>query len=254
MPRTIGTGTGYWRFQIQEINVSGGVGNIRAIFYATPYTTDFDSEPQSGTFTNSFGTGQATFSYSSRTVENYQPFWNTGTAQIDFTSYVNTHCGGSLKYMYIKLGINSILNNTPFMSMASIIADAKVFLNNVHSQLPNVIVLLDTGTLASQNGGLGNNYNASSNDGIYKEKGFNLKALSLAKEYNKIGVDSAYSSWVKVISANAQFDSKYNYPSTTKAINTRNASTETIDTNGVHPSNTGYWQIADALFRTILSQ
>nr|DAZ00991.1 MAG TPA: GDSL-esterase, psychrotrophic, monoethylphosphonate, HYDROLASE.35A [Caudoviricetes sp.] len=55
-----------------------------------------------------------------------------------------------------------------------------------------------------------------------------------------------------VVNAHAQFDSVNGYPYIETKVNTRSDLTEMLGTNGVHPSNTGYWQISDALFRAIL--
>ena len=42
-------------------------------------------------------------------------------------------------------------------------------------------------------------------------------------------------------------------PETATQVNTRNAKTEERGTNGVHPDQTGYLQIADVIYRCIVN-
>jgi hypothetical protein len=58
-----------------------------------------------------------------------------------------------------------------------------------------------------------------------------------------------YKDFVKYVDVAGQFDTDYNMPSVQKPVNNRNQKTETMGSNGVHPSVSGYYQIADAAYR-----
>ena len=49
-----------------------------------------------------------------------------------------------------------------------------------------------------------------------------------------------------------QFDTENNMPASTRQVNTRNATTERYQVNGVHPADSGYMQIADAFYRSMI--
>src|SRR3546814_12870705 len=78
-------------------------------------------------------------------------------------------------------------------------------------------------------------------------------ALNMNKAYQDWANEPAYSSYMQFIDVAAQFDSEYNMPAAETPVNTRSAITELRGTNGVHPNNDGYLQIADACFRNIIA-
>ena len=45
-------------------------------------------------------------------------------------------------------------------------------------------------------------------------------------------------------------DSEYNYESAEQAVNPYSESTETYESDPVHPNKAGYYQIADVMFAT----
>jgi hypothetical protein len=59
---------------------------------------------------------------------------------------------------------------------------------------------------------------------------------------------------VEFINISGQFDSEYNMPRQTKAVNTRSSTTEQVGTNGVHPATEGYYQIGDAAYRALVPE
>ena len=75
----------------------------------------------------------------------------------------------------------------------------------------------------------------------------------LNRAYIELTKDENYSSFVEFVGVAAQFDSENNMPVTTKAVNTRNSETEKVALNGVHPADSGYYQIADAVYRSIVA-
>lgn len=250
---------GYYRFWLGEINVTEGTGNIFGGFYTTP---DSDGQadsriPQNGVMNRVSGNGQESITYTARTKESYMPFWNYGTDQWDIQQYVEKYCDGKVDYIIILLGINDLIGRDAFSTnFLGIIDRAKTLLRNIHSQLPNTKVLLSTLAPVSLFGGIGSNYGSSGLSGQYSANGFNRKVYEFNKELFKMEEDIEFNEYVTVVNAHAQFDAYTGYPWTEKHIVTRydeNASKEYVQTNAVHPSNSGYWMISDGLcFRSLL--
>lgn len=244
---------GYYQFEVTEVNVTNGTGNIRAVFsYTTPYSSNFLNEVSaSGNLTNT--NNLVVGSYLSFTEEFYQPFWNTTTNQFDIKTYVNDYCGNKVDYIFILLGINSLYGTKPFASVDSVLDSCKNLLRKIHADLPNTKILLSTNNLVSQNGGLGFNYNAQTYFGQYNVEVINHLIFAMNKAYYTLETDTEFMQYVEVINTHAQFDADNAFPITTKNVNTRSGETESVGTNGVHPTNNGYWQIADAEFRALLA-
>lgn len=244
---------GYYQFEVTEVNVINGTGNIRAVFsYTTPYSSNFLNEVSaSGNLTNT--NNLVVGSYLSFTEEFYQPFWNTTTNQFDIKTYVNDYCGNKVDYIFILLGINSLYGTKPFASVDSVLDSCKNLLRKIHADLPNTKILLSTNNLVSQNGGLGFNYNAQTYFGQYDVEVINHLIFAMNKAYYTLETDTEFMQYVEVINTHAQFDADNAFPITTKNVNTRSGETESVGTNGVHPTNNGYWQIADAEFRALLA-
>lgn len=243
---------GYYQFQVAEVNVSNGTGNIRAVFHTTAYTEDFASKVStSGAIKNTSGSivGQ----YTSCSVESYQPFWNSETNSFDITSYVRTYCGGSVDFVFILLGINSLYGMSPWSDTSNIMSQCKTLLRNIHKQLPSAKVLLSTNHLVSQNGGLGANYDCRTSFGQFDVSTINHLLFEMNKKYYTLENDPEFRGYVKVVNTHAQFDAENAFPSMEKNVNTRATKKESVGTNGVHPTNSGYWQISDAEFRALLA-
>lgn len=244
---------GYYQFEVTEVNVTNGTGNIRAVFsYTTPYSSSFLNEVSaSGNLTNA--NNSVVGSYLSFTEEFYQPFWNSTANQFDIKTYVNDYCGNKVDYIFILLGINSLYGTKPFTSVDSVLDSCKNLLRKIHADLPNTKILLSTNNLVSQNGGLGFNYNAQTYFGQYDVDVINHLIFAMNKAYYTLETDTEFMPYVGVINTHAQFDADNAFPTTIKNVNTRSSKTESIGTNGVHPTNNGYWQIADAEFRALLA-
>ena len=237
--------------QIAEVNVTSGSGNIRCMIIGESSISGTD---QTGTLTKQTGSaGQDSISFTAWSAETYQPFWDEVNDEFDISSYVTNYCGGQCDIICILLGINGVSTLDTFADVSTIIDDAKTLFSLIHADLPNAKIIVSTMPMPSPLGGLGANNSASANNGNYNWHGYCHKV----KEYNKLLLalndDSTFKTYVRVVNVHAQFDAYNGYPTGTKAINTRVSTTETVQTNGVHPRNEGYWQLADALgFRSIL--
>lgn len=142
---------------------------------------------------------------------------------------------------------------SPWSDTSNIMSQCKTLLRNIHTQLPSAKVLLSTNHLVSQNGGLGANYDCRTSFGQFDVSTINHLLFEMNKKYYTLENDSEFSGYVKVVNTHAQFDAENAFPSMEKNVNTRATKKESVGTNGVHPTNNGYWQIADAEFRALLA-
>lgn len=235
-------------YTIQEINVTGDTGNIRC---TTSSNTNTPST--SGTLTKSSGDGDATIAFASYETENANPLWDDTNNKMSFLPYVHD-CGAStIDAVYVLLSWNgqeawkeySVDDNTGH------IANAKTFARTLHVEYPNAKLFIMGIQMPSDTGGLGANYGAS---GGYID-GYGLKKCAL--NYNKALQDlcnlDEFSPYCEFVAIAPQFDSHYNMPHYNTNVNIRSTIKEMLGSNGVHPSNSGYYQIADAVYRSIVA-
>lgn len=240
---------------LSEVNVTEGSGYVFAAFYGQgDIYKDHSKMPSEGKLIKQNGEGQEEINFSASQVESYQPFWNTGTDSFDIKGYVDLYCDGHLEILCVQLGINSIIGANPFTTdfSTTVLAKAKAFIDLVHSQLPETKIYIATLPLPSQNGGIGANYAAGNANGSYLTASWNYKVHKVNDLYRSLLDDEDYKNFVSVIDVCSEMDSENNYPASDVAVNTRSATTEKRGTNGIHPFNDGYWQIADAWFRSII--
>lgn len=210
------------------------------------------SPPASGTLTHiSGGVNTTTITYSSYVSDVFNPFYNTTTNQLDFSKYVSDNGFGSIDYACILLTWNGQSGGRYLASdHATLIADAKTFLDALVADYPSVKVKLMGIQLPSPNGGLAANYGDATNGyGNYYDLVRTVNGLNLA--YQDLANEPTYSSFVEFVNVSMQFDNENNMPTISKAVNLRNTDTEVVGSNGVHPKTEGYYQIADAIFNNI---
>ena len=61
-----------------------------------------------------------------------------------------------------------------------------------------------------------------------------------------------YKDFLEYMNVSGQVDSDHVYPKIEKPVNVRSSYKELLDINGIHPTNEGYMQIADAVFRNMV--
>lgn len=188
------------------------------------------------------------------------PFLNKETGKIDFANYLK-ELGlkpSDLDVVYACLGANGTnrqvaLNNTIEYYCENVVtAEAKEIIDMILDVCPNVKIKLLSYPIQSLRGGMGSNYGAisPSNDSLRKIH-FNMV---LGKTYKNLVEEEKYKNNLEYINISGQFDSEYGYPHVFKPVNTRSKEVEWFDINGVHPSNDGYMQIADAVFRNLVKE
>lgn len=226
-------------FEVREVNITSGSGyiSLRNISgSATP----------TGTLTKTAGSGDATVAIISAVSDEANPFWSNGG--IDFTTYANNYAGGQIDVFYMLTNWNGLSpNQSDFTSLKS---TARTFINAFHTQFPNAKFKILGIQLPSLNGGM-SSYGA--NGGYADVYGMVVTAFNQNKAYQELANETAYYSFVEFVNVSSQFDSENNMPEGDKAVNTRSVETEKIGTNGVHPADSGYNQIADIVYRNFVA-
>ena len=235
-------------YTIQEINVTGDSGEIRC---TTSSTSNVPSA--SGTLTKVIGDGDAIITFNSFEVENANPLWDVDNNKMSFIPYVQ-NCGATtIDAVYVLLTWNGIASWADFSvnDITGHIADAKTFARTLHTEYPSAKLFIMGIQMPSITGGLGKNYGAS---GDHIDT-FGQKQAAL--NYNKALQDlcnlAEFSPYCEFVAIAPQFDSLYNMPYTMEKVNTRNSQTEMLGRNGLHPADPGYYQIADAVYRSIVA-
>lgn len=182
--------------------------------------------------------------YTSQVKAPGNPFWDTAKNKVDFVEYANKNGITDIHYVYVLLGWNSASETEEKYKN-----DVRTFINNILSAFPNCKIVL-MGLQLPARDGLGANYGAT---GIYSRY-FDLMrhVWNLDKWYKDISLE--FPNKVTTINISGQFDTENNMPESTRAVNVRNSREEKYQTNGVHPTSAGYYQIADAVYRDLINK
>lgn len=233
-------------FTVMEVNVTEGTGNILCS------VSSLNPAPQpSGVLTKSKGNGDATITYSSVEEDTQNPLWDKEQGKMTFVPYVDKYCDGQIDCVITLLSWNGqTAHRTDF---TSVITQIEKFADTLHSEYPQCKLKLCGIQVPSLNGGMGANYGATGS-GYADTYGMVVTALNMNKAYQEFANRDEYKDFVEFVNVSAQFDSEYNMPKAEVAANSRNSTNkEFIGTNGVHPDTSGYYQIADVLYRNIVS-
>lgn len=185
------------------------------------------------------------------------PFWDKEGGKVDFVSYCKRQGFEGVDILCTLLtwnGGGGYLDQGGREKIARQVELAKSFLRIFHSDYPEARVLMMGIQLPSLNGGCGASYGAGGGGALSVYA--NTYALcryvmEMNIEYQKMANLEEFSSYVEFVNISAQFDSENNMPETEKAVNLRSKKTEKVGTNGVHPTEEGYYQIADAVYRSV---
>lgn len=200
--------------------------------------------PESGALTwISGGMHQTDIEYTRCEMAPGNPFWNETSGKNDFSAYADRMGVTSIDYVYILLGWNS--TGDAKERYKQLVRD---FLNDIFESFPDCKISL-LGLEVPSRDGFGNNYGIS---WVYFEK---LQFVwKLQKWYQEISEEDAYAGKVEYVNISAQFDTEYNMMFAEQNANTRSDQKINIQTNGVHPATSGYYQIADVATRNFASK
>lgn len=246
--RDVYSNDGY-EFTVQEVNITNGSGTILCSVSAG------GSPTASGTLSIISGNGDAEITFSASSYDVQNPLWDETNNKMSFVPYANEYCNNQIDVVCVLLSWNS---QSPFTkTFSSVIAEVKTFADTLHSEFPSAKLKI-MGIQAPNQKDL---HGYGANGGYADKYGMTYTALMLKKAYQDFAnstelsgtSNDAYNTFVEFIDVASQFDSEYNMQMGAKKVNTRNATTETIGTNGVHPAESGYMQIADAVYRNIVA-
>ena len=237
-----------YQYTIAEINITGGTGEILCSSSAST------NIPQvSGTLAKVSGNGDATITYSSYEIDNANPLWDSENNRMSFIPYVSQCGAATIDAVFVLLTWNGLTSwrNYSKDDQTGHIANAKVFARTLHSEYPNAKLFIMGLQMPSETGGLGRNYSGSS--GYVDWFGLKYTAVQYNMALRALCEDDEFASYCEFVDVAAQFDTLYNMPYSDVPVNKRclNGKTEMIGTNGVHPAERGYYQIADAVYRSI---
>lgn len=197
--------------------------------------------PQSGTMTwASGGVTQTDIIYTSSEQASGNPFWDESTNRNNFTTYASRMGVSSIDHCIILLGWNDT-----GASEGSYKAIVKQFIDGILAEYPNCKITLLGLQVPSRNG-FANNYgiNWKYFNKLQSVWNFNQWYQDVADEYDN----------AEFVNVSGQFDTENNHSTASFNMNTRNPNKVVLQSNGVHPHNYGYLQIADAAFRNIVNR
>ena len=193
--------------------------------------------PPQGTLTwVSGGTDTSTITFTKASLEAGNPFVYDG--KIDFASYCEDVGADGIDVCYILLGWNNAATDRETYK-----SQTKQFVELLLSFNPDMKIVL-LGLQIPSLDGCANNYGAQ---GIYADwRTLQEYVFSLDEIYKEIA--NEYEN-VSSVNISGQFDTEYSMQTMTVKANSRSLAEITIQSNGVHPSVFGYYQIADAVYR-----
>jgi len=192
----------------------------------------------SGTLTwVSGGTNQDNIVYSAAEVASGNPFWNEASGAVDFVNYATAQGVAQIDYVYVLLGWNNVGTSPDNYKTAT-----TTFINNLLAAYPNCQIVL-LGLQKPSLDGIGDNYGTNT---TYNYQNMQDHVWVVEEVYKEIASEIVNVSFINI---SGQFDTENNMMEWTRPVNARNSKTETYQSNGVHPAQSGSFQIADAAYR-----
>lgn len=237
------------RFMIQEVNITNGSGNVLiGKSYASGYGYK-DLTIPSGSLTKSSASygGDGAFSYTDGTNEPGNPFWDDTQDCINITKYrQNKNINSPFDMVIIQLGINSNGNINTHGLIEGCIAD---LYDAFIADNPNCLFVLGfTPTSTNDHSAIGENYGAVSNTwGIT----YALNEYKFRQLYLELAASGNYPN-MKVINESMSIDRYYGYDKGQRNVSDRDSEQQDYHLNYVHPTTSGYKQLADSIFASII--
>ena len=239
------TGDGY-NYEIREVNITGGTGNVLIKKYNNPPYGIRDLPLPSGTLTKVSGSGDSSFNYTNGVNEAGNPFWNNGV--VDIAYYRNNKgIANPFDMVIFQLGVNS---NGDINVSGRIQGYIDLLYQAFIDDNPNCLFILScTPICTNDQSALGANYGAQSKTwGInYAKNEYRFREL-----YNVLAAASENYPNLKVVGTNLNVDRYYGYDKLQKNVSERCSEKVYEHTNYVHPATSGYQQIGDSLFASII--
>ena len=218
-------------------NFSTDVMDITAI--GTRGTGINKHEGRSGWTATNYTTNASVFE-----VEN--AFWNPDTSKFDFNYYITSNSLPSPDVVHINLGINDMFGDTTDTdAQTAITATINKYQEMIGSiKAHNSAIKIALGSTIPPNysqDAFGKAYNSGQTRWRYK-RNRDLWVKKLIETFDNRESENIY-----LVPIHTNLDTRYNMGLEQTQVNTRNTATFTspIGNGGVHPVESGYWQIAD---------
>ena len=229
-------------FMVQEVAISGGSGTILCNLIS-------GSAPSgSGTLTKSNSAkGDATIAFSAASAASGNPFWFNNA--LNFSTYLSANSLSAPDIVLIHLGINDsfsavydyavdFVTLTAFPRIAALIASIKAVNSSVK------IGICAPPTYASQDA-FGGNYGCGTTGWRAKRNIVQWNKKLYAYFGNK-ETDNIF-----IVPTGINLDVENNFPTSNIAANSQNPTLVNVQTNAIHPAESGYKQMGDSIFAFI---
>lgn len=166
----------------------------------------------------------------------------------NFAQYLSTNgfTMTSNDWVCFQLGINDVFNLTNDnleAGVEAILVTAAAMITNIQATVSGVRIGIGMTTPgATEQNAFGDDYGIGRTRWEYERN----RCYLVSEMIKRWGNSEA--SKIYLVPTHANLDTDYNFPTGTLARNAHNATTDTIQTNGVHPSGSGYNQIGDTWF------
>ena len=239
------------QYQIVEIIDGTILGSVVSDGTPTKIENADHYAPQaSGTLTKVSGDGDSSVQYASNSVDSANPLWDNVNEKMSFVPYAENYCGGQIDIVYVFLTWNSPMGNWK-SDFSDMLAQLDVFANTLHAEFPNAKLKVMAVQFPSIKRAMPD-YGASGagHSDVY---GMLVSVFNMNKAYQDWCNMDEHSAWCEFVNVSSQFDSDYCMNIIEKNVNTRSTLKEYVVYNGVHPSQNGYMQIADVVYRNIVA-
>lgn len=233
---------------------TGGAGMYLAALN-TLFSTDAMDITQIGTQT---GYGTNSEGYPGWAISTFlgsgSPFYFAGA--FNFSTYMSTHGYAAVDYVFIHLGINDVMALTSDAAVTaaavSMVANIETMITSIHAFNAAVkIGLMVTIPPSAEQDAFGANYASGMSRWRYKRN-----ILLWAKALIDAFTGRTVTDKIHLVPVNCNIDTINNMSrAAATPVNSRNTTiTVARQSNGVHPADTGYAQMADTLFAFLKCQ
>lgn len=182
-------------------------------------------------------------------------FWNPSTSSFDFSYYISSNSLTTPSYVIINLGINDTFSYESDelleTEMSLILSRYTSMINSIKAHNSNIkIGIAVTIPPNYSQDAFGKAYGAGQTRTRYKRNNI-LWVNKLLETYKGRESENLY-----LIPIHINLDTRYNFGFETIQVNKRNSMTveSPIANGGVHPVESGYWQIADSYWYFLKGQ
>jgi lysophospholipase L1-like esterase len=178
------------------------------------------------------------------------PFYNSG---FDFSYYMTQQGYTGVDVVGIHLGINDLFSYTSDASfnteLANVLTRFDTMVNSIKTyNAATKVAILITIPPSKTEDAFGKNY--GNGQTRWREKrNMVLFAEALINKYKGREAESIY-----LVPINVNLDTIHNMAAETVAVNSRNNTQVVRQSNGVHPANSGYFQMSDVIYYWLKGQ